>query len=95
MSIAAKRALAHAALVDKHLSDGREWLTGGAVPTFADVALCVAIAFSKHPTNNTPLDERFEFIDKIWQRWQGRDSFERAYADDNSALPELAGLKKN
>ena len=55
--------------MDRHLSDGREWLIGGAAPKFADVTLCVAIAFSKYPTNNTPLDERFEFIDKIWRRW--------------------------
>ena len=81
--------------MDRHLSDGHEWLIGGAAPTFADVTLCVAIAFSKYPTNNTPLDERFELIDKIWRRWQGRDSFKRAYSDGNSGLPELAGLKKN
>lgn len=53
-----KEALSHAALVDKHLSDGRDWLIGGDAPTFADITLCVAIAFSKYPTNNTPLDER-------------------------------------
>ena len=45
-------------LVDKHLSDGRDCLLGGDAPTFADITLCVAIAFSKYPTNNTPLDER-------------------------------------
>ena len=53
-----KEALSHAALVDKQLSDGRDWLLGGDAPTFADITLCVAIAFSKYPTNNTPLDER-------------------------------------
>lgn len=46
-----KEALAHAALVGRHLSDGREWLIGGAAPTFADITLCVAIAFCKFPTN--------------------------------------------
>ena len=75
-------------------SDGREWLIGGKEPTFADITPCVAIALSKFPTNNTPLDERFEFIDKIWRRWQTRDSFKRANADGNSGLPELASLKK-
>ena len=89
-----KEALAHAALVDRDLSDGREWLIGGKELTFADITPCVAIALSKFPTNNTPLDERFEFIDKIWRRWQTRDSFKRAYADGNSGLPELASLKK-
>lgn len=38
--------------------DGRDWLLGGDAPTFADITLCTAIAFSKYPTNNTPLDER-------------------------------------
>ncbi len=89
-----KEALAHAALVDRDLSDGREWLIGGKELTFADITPCVAIALSKFPTNNTPLDERFEFIDKIWRRWQTRDSFKRAHADGNSGLPVLASLKK-
>ncbi len=39
-----KEALSHAALVDRHLSEGREWLLGGEHPTFADVTLCTAIA---------------------------------------------------
>ncbi|MGI4983130.1 MAG: glutathione S-transferase family protein [Janthinobacterium lividum] len=89
-----KEALAHAALVDRHLSDGREWLLGGAAPTFADVTLCVSIAFSKFPANNTPLDERFEHLDALWKRWQQRDSFRQAYADGGSGLDELAHLKK-
>lgn len=38
--------------------DGRDWLLGGDAPTFADITLYTAIAFSKYPTNNTPLDER-------------------------------------
>lgn len=87
-----KEALSHAALVDRHLADGREWMLGGNAPTFADITLCVAIAFSKFPINNTPLDERFEFLDKLWQRWQQRESFKRAYADGGSGLPELAHL---
>lgn len=70
-----QRGTVHAALVDKHLSDGRDWLLGGDAPTFADITLCTAIAFSKYPTNNTPLDERFEYIEQIWKRWQERDSF--------------------
>lgn len=87
-----KETLAHAALLDRHLSDGRAWLVGGDEPTFADITLCVAIAFSKFPTNDTPLDERFEHLDAIWKRWQQRDSFRRAYGDGGSGLPELDHL---
>jgi len=89
-----KEALSHAALVDRHLSDGRPWLLGGEDPTFADITLCVAIAFSKFPVNATPLDERFEYLDAIWKRWQARPSFQSAYADGGSGLNELAHLKK-
>jgi glutathione S-transferase len=81
--------LAHAALVNKHLSDGRKWLLGGDEPTFADITLATAIAFSKFPVNATPLDERFEFLDAYWQRWQQRPSFQAAYADRSSGIPEL------
>ena len=84
-----KEALAHAALVNQHLSDGRQWLLGGDEPTFADMTLCTAIAFSKFPVNATPLDERFEFLDAFWKRWQGRPSFQAAYADGQSGVPEL------
>ena len=89
-----KEALAHAALVDRHLADGREWMLGGEAPTFADITLCTAIAFSKFPVNATPLDERFEHLDAIWKRWQARPSFQAAYADGGSGLDELAHLKK-
>ena len=89
-----KEALAHAALVDRHLSDRRMWMLGGEAPTFADITLCTAIAFSKYPVNATPLDERFEHLDAIWRRWQERPSFEAAYADGGSGLDELAHLKK-
>lgn len=84
-----KEALAHAALVNRHLSDGREWLLGGDAPTFSDITLATAIAFSKFPVNATPLDERFEFLDAYWQRWAKRPSFQAAYADRNSGIPEL------
>ena len=84
-----KEALAHAALVNKHLSDGREWLLDGDEPTFADMTLCTAIAFSKFPVNATPLDERFEFLDAYWKRWQQRPSFKAAYADGQSGVAEL------
>ena len=87
-----KEALAHAALVDRHLSDGRPWMLGGDEPTFADITLCTAIAFSKFPVNATPLDERFEHLDALWQRWKARPSFQRAYADGGSGLAELAHL---
>ena len=90
-----KEALAHANLVNQHLADGREWLLGGSAPTFADITLCTAIAFSKFPTNQTPLDECFEHLDYFWQRWQKRDSFKKAYADGNSGLTELMHLKKD
>jgi glutathione S-transferase len=76
-------------LVDRHLSDGREWLLGGNAPTFADITLATAIAFSKYPANATPLDERFEHLDAIWRRWQSRPSFQAAYADGNSGVAEL------
>ena len=89
-----KEALAHAALIDRHLSDGRAWMIGGEDPTFADITLCTAIAFSKFPVNATPLDERFEHLDALWQRWKTRPSFQRAYADGNSGLAELAHLHK-
>lgn len=89
-----KEALAHASLVNQHLSDGRAWMLGGDEPTFADITLCTAIAFSKFPVNATPLDERFEFIDAIWKRWKQRPSFQAAYADGNSGLEELAYLQK-
>jgi glutathione S-transferase len=84
-----KEALSHAALVNQHLSDGRKWLLGGDEPTFADITLATAIAFSKFPVNATPLDERFEFLDAYWQRWQQRPSFQAAYADRRSGIPEL------
>jgi glutathione S-transferase len=70
-----KQALSHAALVDRHLSDGR------------------AIAFSKYPVNAMPLDERFEFLDAYWKRWQQRPAFQAAYADGNSGVAELDQLK--
>ena len=84
-----KEALAHAGLVDRFLSDGRDWLLGGERPTFADITLCTAIAFSKFPVNATPLDERFEHLDRIWRRWQEQDSFKRAYADGGSGIAEI------
>ncbi len=87
------QAVAHAGKVDQHLADGRQWLTGGDAPTFADMTMCTAIAFAKYPGNDTPLDERFEHIDAYWKRWQERPSFKAAYADGNSGLDELAGLK--
>lgn len=89
-----KEALSHAALVNHHLADGRPWMLGGDAPTFADITLCTAIAFSKFPVNATPLDERFEHLDAFWKRWQQRPSFQAAYADGNSGLDELAYLKK-
>ena len=87
-----KEAIAHAGLVDRHLADGREWLLGGPAPTFADITLCTAIAFSKFPVVNTPLDERFEQLHHFWQRWKGRASFQAAYRD-GGALEELAHLR--
>ena len=81
-----KEALSSAGLVDRHLSNGQDWLLGGKEPTFSDITLCTAIAFSKFPVNATPLDERFEQLDRFWRRWQERDSFRRAYADGNSGL---------
>jgi glutathione S-transferase len=89
-----KEALAHAGLVDRHLADGRDWLLGGDEPTFADITLCTAIAFSKFPVNTTPLDERFEQLDRFWQRWKARSSFRAAYADGGSGLAELEGLSR-
>jgi len=86
-----KEALAHAALVNRHLSDGREWLLGGDAPNFSDMTLCTAIAFSKFGPNETPLDERFEYLDRYWQRWKGRGAFRLAYRD-GGGLAELAEL---
>ena len=87
------QAIAHAGLVNQHLSDGRHWLLGGDAPTFCDMTLCVAIAFGKFGPNQTPLDERFEFIDAYWQRWKARPSFQLAYRD-GAGLAELAELSK-
>ena len=56
--------------VGHHLSDGRDWSLGGDEPTFPDVTLCAAIAFSKFPVNNTTLDERFEYLDYYRDRWK-------------------------
>jgi len=89
-----KEALSHAALVDRHLSDGRPWLLGGDQPTFADITLCTAIAFSKFPVNATPLDERFDFLERLWKCWQERESFQRAYNGGGSGLPELDHLTR-
>ncbi len=88
-----KEALSHAALVDRHLADGRDWLLGGENPTFADITLCTAIAFSKFGPVATPLDERFEQLARFWQRWTGRISFQKAYAD-GGGLEELAHLRR-
>ena len=85
-----KEALAHAGLVDRHLADGREWLLGGAHPTFADITLCTTIAFSKFRTIQTPLDERFEQLDRYWRAWKARDAFRTAYKD-GGMLAELGG----
>jgi len=79
--------------LDKHLSDGRKWILGGNEPTFADITLCVAIAFSKYSVIDTDLTERFEYIEYFWKRWQERDSFKQAYAD-GGMLEELEHLKK-
>lgn len=88
-----KQALAHAALVNQQLADGRQWLLGGNEPTFSDITLATAIAFSKFPVNATPLDERFEYLEAFWKRWQLRPSFQAAYADGNSGVPELEHLQ--
>ncbi|WP_237713050.1 glutathione S-transferase domain-containing protein [Serratia sp. M24T3] len=71
------------------MSDGRQWLLGGDQPTFSDITLATAIAFSKFPVNALPLDERFEHLDAFWQRWQLRPAFQNAYADSNSGVKEL------
>ena len=89
-----KEALTHAGLVNQHLSDGRKWILGGEAPTFSDIKMATAIAFSKFPVNATPLDERFEHVDAFWKRWQIRPTFQAAYADRNSGVPELDGLEK-
>jgi glutathione S-transferase len=84
-----KEALAHASLVNQHLSDGRSWLLGGDEPTFSDITMATAIAFSKFQVNAMPLDERFEHIDAFRRRWLHRPTFLAAYADRNSGVPEL------
>lgn len=84
-----KVALAHAALVDRHLSDARQSLLSGDRPIFSDITLATAIALSKYPVNATPLDERLEHLDALWRRWQTRSTFLAAYADRLSGVPEL------
>ncbi|GAA5830767.1 hypothetical protein JCM3766R1_003419 [Sporobolomyces carnicolor] len=88
-----REAIATAGMLDKHLSDGRKWILGGEEPTFADITLCVAIAFSKFKVMDTDLTERFEYLEYFWKRWQERDSFKQAYAD-GGMLDELEYLKK-
>jgi glutathione S-transferase len=58
-------------------------------PTFSDITMATALAFSKFPVNATPLDERFEHLDAFWQRWQRRPAFQAAYVDPQSGVPEL------
>lgn len=70
-----KEALATAAQLDRHLSDGKSWLLGGNEPTFSDITLVTAIAFGKYGPMETDLCHRFEYLDKYWQRWQERESF--------------------
>ena len=62
---------------------------------FSNPLLATAIAFSKFPANNTPLDERFEYLGYYWNRWKERDSFGRGYADGASGLEELEYLKSS
>ena len=88
-----KEAITHAGILNRHLADGRAWMLGGDEPTFADITLCTAIAFSKFPVVATPLDERFEHLQAFWLRWQGRTSFRAAYSDGNSGLEELTHLQ--
>ncbi|GAA5922669.1 glutathione S-transferase family protein [Sporobolomyces koalae] len=88
-----REAIATAAMLDKHLSDGRKWILGGDEPTFADITLCVSIAFSKYKVMDTDLTERFEYLEYFWKRWQERDSFKKAYAD-GAELEELKYLSE-
>ncbi len=60
---------------------------------FRGHTLAVSIAFSKFPVN-TPLEERFEYLDYYWNRWKERDSFKRGYADGGSGLEELEYLER-
>ena len=71
------------------MADGRDWLLGGEAPSFADITMATAIAFSKFPLVATPLDERFEHLQSFWRRWQARPSFQAAYADRKSGVREL------
>ena len=86
---ARKQALAAAAQVDRLLSDGRQWLLDGAEPTFADITLCATIACGNYPVMATSLNERFEFIDRYWRRWQTRPSFRSVYADGYSGMKDI------
>ena len=70
-----REALATAAILDKHLSDGRRWMIGGDEPTFSDINLCTAISMSKAKSISLDLTHRFEFLDKFFKRWQERESF--------------------
>ena len=84
-----KEALACAAEVDRLLNDGRQWLLNGPEPTFADITLCCTIAAGNYPVMATSFNERFEFIDRYWQRWQERPSFSAAYGDGYSGVKEI------
>lgn len=84
-----KEALAHSALIGRHLADGRGWLFGPAEPTFSNITLATTIASFKFEVNAMPLDERYERIDAFWRRWQRRPTFLAAYTDRSSGVPEL------
>ena len=67
-----KQALVTAAIIDKHLSDGREWIIGGKEPTAADITLCTAMASGKSDDfklvrNNTVTRGRpFYVVELTW-----------------------------
>lgn len=60
--------------------------------TFADITLCVAIAFAKYPGNDKPLEERYEPLGRFWNNWKTRESFKTGYSDGTSGLDELEHL---
>lgn len=82
-----KEALSTAALVDKHLSDGRKWILGGQEPTFCDTTLCTTLAMGKK--EHLDFTHRFEYLDKYWARWKERDSFKASLSGVHQAVDRL------
>lgn len=69
--------LTRTAFVNQLRVEDREWLPGRNEPTFADITLYTALAFSRAGPKGAPMDKRFDHIDAIRQCWKQADAFGR------------------